>query len=139
MAIQYRKKALVLQYLENKPTVYKLHQLRYPAITEEDLVKYAANAAAVPPSTMQACAEAIAQAIIYYAINGMRVVIPNFGGFYLAFRSKTVKNAEDLDDKAIKFTGLAFQPLSAIRNLVTDTGETVVDAVYNEQAPVVNP
>ena len=119
--------------LEGKPTVYQLRQMVYPAISEKDLVKYAANAAAIPPSTMQACVEAIAQAIIYYAINGMRVVIPDFGGFYLAFRSKVAASPEDVNEESITYTGLAFQPLSELRDLVNNTGESVVDAVYNAQ------
>lgn len=133
MGIRYRKVATKLNMLEGKPTVYQLRQMVYPAISEKDLVKYAANAAAIPPSTMQACVEAIAQAIIYYAINGMRVVIPDFGGFYLAFRSKVAASPEDVNEESITYTGLAFQPLSELRDLVNNTGESVVDAVYNAQ------
>lgn len=133
MGIRYRKVATKLNMLEGKPTVYQLRQMVYPAISEKDLVKYAANAAAIPPSTMQACVEAIAQAIIYYAINGMRVVIPDFGGFYLAFRSKVATSPEDVNEESITYTGLAFQPLSELRDLVNNTGESVVDALYNAQ------
>ena len=132
MGLQYRKAKVKLGFREGKPEVYKLRQLIYPPIKEEDLVKYAANAAAIPPATMQACVEAIAQAIIYYAINGMRVVIPGFGGFYLAFRSKVAKTPEEIDEKSIRYVGLQFQPLSALRDVGNDTDDMVLDGkVYN--------
>lgn len=144
MAIQFRRVATRLGFRENKPVVYKIRQLTYPPVKEKDLVKYAANAAAVPESTMQQCVEAIAQAIIYYAIRGMRVVIPQFGGFYLQFRAKTAETEKDCTiADTVKYTGLAFMPLSELRQLMTDAGETIVEEVYSNVAdntkPATNP
>lgn len=127
MGLQYRKGAIKLTYRDEKPTVYKAIQLTYPKIKEKDFVKYAANAAHVPEVTMQQCAEAIAQAITYYAINGMRVVIPDFGGFYLQFRTKTAPTYAECTADTIKFTGLAYAPATALRKLINNTSETFID------------
>ena len=68
-----------LTFREEKPEVHVVRRLTYPKVTGKQLVQYAANAAAIPPATMQACIEAIVQAIYYYAIRGMRVTFPEFG------------------------------------------------------------
>ena len=88
MPILVRKAKMRLTFREEKPEVHVVRRLTYPKVTGKQLVQYAANAAAIPPATMQACIEAIVQAIYYYAIRGMRVTFPEFGGSYLQVRSK---------------------------------------------------
>ena len=92
MAVTYikmRKTRSVLNYRETKPTVYQLRQLGYPPIKEDELIKYIANSSNVPESTIKAAILAIGEAIGYFAINGHRVVIDGFGGFYLNVNTKT--------------------------------------------------
>ena len=91
MALIVRKAKTRLTFREDKPEVHVMRRLIYPKVTGKQLVQYASNAAGIPPATMQACIEAIVQAIYYYAIRGMRVTFPEFGGFYLQVRSKTAK------------------------------------------------
>lgn len=133
MAISVRKVKAKLNFRDEKPTVYYMRRLTFPKVSEKMLVQYAANAAAIPPATMYACAEAIAQAILYYAIRGMRVTFPEFGAFYLQARSKTAKTLEELSAESFYYTGLAFQPLGDLRKLITDTNVNVVEAVYQNQ------
>lgn len=137
MGIVYRKAKIRLNYREEKPEVYKAVQLTYPPIKEKELLTYAANAAALPESTMKQCVEAIAQAIVYFAINGMRVVIPNFGGFYLKFQTKTAQTAAECTlEKCLKKTCLAFASATELRELISQTSTSFVpdDAVYNVQS-----
>ena len=82
---------------------------------------------------MQACVEAIVQAILYFAIRGMRVTFPEFGGFYLQARSKTVKTESECTAETFKYTGLAFQPLGDLRKVISDTNVAITDAVYGGQ------
>jgi len=114
--------------------VHVVRRLTYPKVTGKQLVQYAANAAAIPPATMQACIEAIVQAIYYYAIRGMRVTFPEFGGFYLQVRSKTARSSKELTADSFTYTGLAFQPLGQLRKLIADTNVVVQTAVYSNQA-----
>lgn len=122
--ISYVKKKVVLNYRDEKPEVWKLQQLTYPVVKEKDLIRYIANAAAVPESTVAACVEAIAEAIVYFAINGMRVVIPEFGGFYVKVQTKTQKTKEAIEDatadELITGSTLSFVPVTSLRELVTD-------------------
>ena len=88
MSLIVRKAKARLTFREDKPEVHVIRRLIYPKVSGKQLVQYASNAAGIPPATMQACIEAIVQAIYYYAIRGMRVTFPEFGGFYLQVRSK---------------------------------------------------
>lgn len=63
MAIYVRRVKTTLHYRDEKPQVFALRRLTYPKVTGEQLIKYAANAAAIPPATMRACVEAIVQAV----------------------------------------------------------------------------
>lgn len=133
MSIQVRKAKMRLTFREEKPEVHVIRKLTFPKVTEKQLVQYAANAAAIPTATMYACVEAIAQAILYYAIRGMRVTFPEFGGFYLQARSKTARSEKELTAESFTYTGLAFQPLGDLRKLISDTNVVVRDAVYSNQ------
>ena len=70
----------------------------------------------------------------YYAIRGMRVTFPEFGGFYLQVRSKTARSSKELTADSFTYTGLAFQPLGELRKLIADTNVVVQTAVYSNQA-----
>ena len=134
MPILVRKAKMRLTFREEKPEVHVVRRLTYPKVTGKQLVQYAANAAAIPPATMQACIEAIVQAIYYYAIRGMRVTFPEFGGFYLQVRSKTARSSKELTADSFTYTGLAFQPLGQLRKLIADTNVVEQTAVYSNQA-----
>ena len=135
MALQYRKTKTRLTYREGKPEVYKLRQLTYPPIKEKDLIKYAANSAHIPESTMTACVEAIVQGIVYFAINGMQVSVPDVGGFYVKVNSKTAHTLEECTTDTITRMCLAFRPASELRKTITQTEETIVNAPYSYQEP----
>lgn len=143
--IKMRKAQIRLNYRETKPQVYKLTQLTYAPIKEKDLLKYVANSANVPESTVEACVAAIAEAIVYYAINGMRVVFPNFGGFFVHVRWKVFQSVADLleapqwvgkqtkakKEGSMKACHLAFAPLSELRESLSEAGTVIVnDGVY---------
>ena len=128
MAIKMRKTPTRLNFYEGKPQVHLLRQLVYAPIKGKNLVKYIANSANVPVSTIEACISAIAEGIAYYAINGHRVVFPEFGGFYVTFRSKTKKTlAEVKVEDVVETVRLAFAPYEEIREEVASTGTTIVD------------
>ena len=50
MPILVRKAKMRLTYREEKPEVHVVRRLTYPKVTGKQLVQYAANAAAIPPS-----------------------------------------------------------------------------------------
>ena len=91
-----RKAAQTLHFNEGKPQGYHLTQLVYAPIKEKDLIKYMANSANVPESTIESAVAAIADGILYYAINGHRVSFPGFGGFWCSLKAKTAKRLSEL-------------------------------------------
>ena len=130
--IKMRKARTVLNYRETKPVVYKLQQLTYPPVKEAELIKYIANSAHIPESTVTAAVAAITEGILYFTINGSQVTIPGFGGFYLVFKTKTSPTIEDIKEdgfeKYLIRTPLRFVPLKSLRTVVKSAGTDVVDS-----------
>ena len=141
MAVTYikmRATRSVLNYRENKPTMYRLRQMSYPPIKEDELIKYISNSAHVPESTIKAAVAAIGEAISYFAINGHRVVIDGFGGFYLNVntkwfdKNKPSANSKELAldnfdiKKCVYRSALRFVPGARLQSIVSATGTNIV-------------
>ena len=130
--VKMRKAAQTLHFNEGKPQGYHLTQLVYAPIKEKDLIKYMANSANVPESTIESAVAAIADGILYYAINGHRVSFPGFGGFWCSLKAKTVKRLSELKQvDVVKSLTLHFSPVEDLRQVIAGSGTTVVnDGVY---------
>lgn len=107
--------------------MYTLQQLTYPVIKEKDLIKYIANSANVPISTIEACVSAIAEGIVYYAINGHRVVFPEFGGFYVKVNVKSRATAAEVSAKDVMACRLSYAPATMLRELISETGTDIMN------------
>lgn len=142
--IKMRKTRYVLNYRETKPVVYKLRQLTYPPVKSAELVKYIANSAHIPESTVHAAVAAITEGILYFTINGSQVTIPGFGGFYMGFKTKTTDDIETIKEdgfeKYLIRTPLRFVPLKALRTVVKSAGTEIMGSgVYELQSPTPEP
>lgn len=73
---------------------------RYSTIAYNDIITYAAKAAAVPESSITMAMEALYDALSYFVLNGHSVQIPNIGTFSLSVRCKA---ADDMDSFASNF------------------------------------
>ena len=130
-----RKAKVKLNFMEDKPERYQLKQLTYPPISEKNLVAYIANSSAVPQSTIRACVEAISEAIVYYVINGHRVMFDKFGSFGLKMTVKTAKTYNDADISTIKRTTINFTPNHEIRDEIKNATITQATTVLNAPDP----
>ena len=117
MSIKYRSVKFILNYRDEKPQVWKAQKLTFPVITEDALIEYIANSAAIPKSTVKACALSIAEAIIYFCTNGHAVQVPGIGTFGLQFKTKTAKTEEDVTEENINRKYIRFWAKHDIRNL----------------------
>lgn len=125
--IKMRRSAVTLSYREGKPTVYKLRQLIFPGIKHKQLVKYISNSAHIPESTVEAAIAGIIEAIVYFVVNGHRVVFPRFGGFYMGVKAKTANTAEECTiSDTLTACRLLFAPVSELRELIMDTGTQIM-------------
>ena len=115
-AMTYLKRPFILKFDENEPKVYKLQVVRGNVIKEDAIVAYAAQAAAVPESTIIMAKNALFDAINYFCANGRRVMVPNLGSFAPVTRCKVARNEADCDTRTIKKHGrvLRFWPSGAV-------------------------
>ena len=100
--LMFRRGMMKLNYLEEKPVVFKLRQLTYPVVTSDNLIKYISQSANVPESSIRSCVAAIAQAIAYFVINGHAVHFDGFGTFHLKMQAKVGKTKDEVDTKLIR-------------------------------------
>lgn len=122
-----RRTLMQLTYREGKPQCYKLRQLVYPGIKHQQLVKYIANSAQIPESTVEAAIAGIAEGITYFVANGHRVVFPKFGGFYLGVKAKVTRDVRECTAKdTVVGCRILFAPVSELRELITDTGTQIM-------------
>lgn len=131
--VKMRKVATRLSFKEGKPQGYQLRQLVYAPIKEKDLIKYMANSSNVPESTIEACILAIADGILYYAINGHQVTFPGFGGFWCSLKAKTTRSLVELKQvDVVRSLTMHFTPNEDLRRVIAGSGTTIVDdGVYD--------
>ena len=132
MSVKYRTVKAILGYLEEKPTVWKVQKLTFPVITEDALIEYIANSAAIPKSTIKACTLAIAEAIIYYVINGHYVTFNIFGSFYLKVQTKVAKTAEECTADVVKGTTIGFTANSKLAEIINKTKVQKIGALDDD-------
>ena len=128
MGLQYRKTKMTLNFREEKPQVYKLRQLTYPAVTTSQLVAECANSCSVNPSQTKAVIDALVNRLVHYMAIGHGVKMGDFGSFKPTFNSKTVKVLDDLDGdeaiKTIKVKKIQFYPGKAFKNMLDELSIT---------------
>ena len=102
MGLMYRKAKVKLTYLEEKPEVYKLRQLTYPAVTYDQLLGMI-QIVGVNRAQTKAVVDALLQSLVHYMGIGHGVSLGTFGSFKPVFTSKTVKTLDGLEgDEALK-------------------------------------
>lgn len=131
MSIKYRSVKCILNYRDEKPQVWKAQKLTFPVITENALIEYIANSAAIPKSTVKACALAIAEAIIYFVINGHYVTFNSFGSFYLKLKTKTSQTLDECDVKLIKRMTIGFDANTQLAGIINKTKVQKVTTLNN--------
>ena len=118
MSIKYRSVKYILNYREEKPQVWKAQKLTFPVINEDALIEYIANSAAIPKSMVKACTLAIAEAIIYFVINGHYVTFDSFGSFYLKMKVKSVQTLEECGVENIQRMTIGFMANTQLAGII---------------------
>lgn len=97
MGIQYRKTKITLNYREEKPQVYKLQQLTYPAVTFAQLVGECSSSCGVNPAQTKAVIDALVNRLVHYMEIGHGVSLGSFGSFKPVFVSKAVPTLDEVE------------------------------------------
>ncbi|MBQ9665233.1 MAG: HU family DNA-binding protein [Bacteroidaceae bacterium] len=97
MGLQYRKGKVKLNYLDEKPEVYKAMQLTYPQVTYEQLVEEIAQSRGVNTNMTRAVVDALLNRLVHYMEIGHGVSLGTFGSFKPVFTSKVAQTLEEVD------------------------------------------
>ena len=133
MGLQYRKGKVTLNYRDEKPQVYKLLQLTYPAVTYNQLVNECAQSCGVNPSQSKGVIEALINRLVHYMSIGHGVKLGGFGQFKPVFTSKTTQTREEADEKTIKVKKVMFYPGKAFKDMLDDLSITPAGESYDVQ------
>ena len=121
MGLMYRKAKVKLTYLEEKPEVYKLRQLTYPAVTYDQLLGMI-QIVGVNRAQTKAVVDALLQSLVHYMEIGHGVSLGTFGSFKPVFTSKTVKTLDGLEGdealKTVKVKKVQFLPGGAFKDML---------------------
>ncbi len=114
--LMYPKK-VTLNFMEDKPEVYRLCYLRGSVIHDKEVIYYAAKAAHVPESTIKLAEEALFDAISYFCTNGHAVQVPGLGSFGIQFNTNVAETEEEATEECINRKYIRFWPKHDIRDL----------------------
>ena len=121
MGLMYRKAKVKLTYREEKPEVYKLRQLTYPAVTYDQLLGMI-QIVGVNRAQTKAVVDALLQSLVHYMELGHGVSLGTFGSFKPTFNSKTVKTLDGLEGdealKTVKVKKIQFYPGKAFTQML---------------------
>ena len=118
MGIQYRKSKIRLNFLDEKPSRYKIQQLTYPAVTFKQLVTECSKSCGVNPAQTQAVVDALVDRLVHYMEIGHGVQMGSFGTFKPTFTVKAVKDYEDADVSTVKSRRVSFYPGKAFKDML---------------------
>ena len=111
---------MVLRFKEDKPTVYKIAQVDFPAITYNELVNECSLSCGVNPSNTEAVIAALCDRLVHYMEIGHPVKLGRFGSFKPTFRSKTVADIADADASTVKQKLIRFYPGKQFRDMLAN-------------------
>ena len=124
MGIQYRKTKITLNYREEKPQVYKLQQLTYPAVTFAQLVGECSSSCGVNPAQTKAVIDALVNRLVHYMEIGHGVKMGDFGSFKPTFTCKSAPTLEETTIETIKVKKVQFYPGKAFKQMLKDMSVT---------------
>lgn len=118
MALIARKTKVTLNYLEEKPEVFKLQQIILPQVTTAQLINECSKSCGVNPSQTKAVIEALEDRLIHYMEIGHPVKVGDFGSFSPRIRTKVSTKLEKLSMENVTQKLIHFVPGSGLRGMI---------------------
>lgn len=116
--IRYEKRKITLNFLEDKPSVFKMAAVSYPTIPVDDLLKEVAHAENVNETVTQAVIIGLLNRICHYVNIGHGVSLGKFGTFKPVIRSKCTKSVNDADASTVTAKVVRFYPGTDLKEAV---------------------
>ena len=111
---------MVLNFKEDKPTVYKIAQVSFPAISYNELVNECSLSCGVNPSNTEAVIAALCDRLVHYMEIGHPVKLGRFGSFKPAFRAKTTLSLDDANASTVTQKLVRFFPGKQFRDMIAN-------------------
>lgn len=115
--ITYFKTKCQLTFRETKPWVYCIRPVRGSVVKDEAFIKYAAQAANVPETTIRMAKRALFDALNYFCTQGHAVEVLNLGTFRPETTMKTVQDVSDATAETFKKKRYRFYPSGLCHDL----------------------
>ncbi len=109
---------MTLNFREDKPEVYKVHQISYPMVDFASLLKEVAHAENINETQTSAVILGLLNRCSMYLGMGHGVSLGTFGSLKPVLRSKTCKKKEDADASTINKKVVRFYPGKELRDAV---------------------
>ena len=118
MSMKFIRSQRILGFKEGKPTMYKIAQLNYATVTQDELVNEAARSCGMNKTMMKAALEAIVDRVCHYVGMGHAVQIGEFGTVKPIFTSKMQKTADDLSADNVRSKKVRFYAGQRLKDVV---------------------
>lgn len=116
--MHYRKSKVVLNYLDDKPQVYKIQQINFPTISFKQLVRECSTACGVNSNQTKSVIDALVNRIVHYMEIGHSVNMGEFGTFKPTFHCKIAKKIDEADATTVKNKVIRFFPGKEFRDML---------------------
>ena len=110
MALIYEKRELVLNFKEDKPTVYRIAPVKQQQVTFEQLLNEVSNSCGVNRAQTKASIEALLDRMMLFMDYGMSVKLGDFGSFKPTINVKAQATVEDLGADNVVRRRIQFTP-----------------------------
>ena len=127
MSMKFVRSQRILGFKEGKPTMYKIAQLNYATVSQDELVNEAARSCGMNKTMMKAALEAIVDCACHYVELGHPVQIGEFGTVKPVFTSKMQKTAEELGADNVRTKKIRFYPGQRLKDVVKGISVTEYD------------
>lgn len=139
MGLQYRKTKTKLTFMEDKPERYKIRQLTYPQVTEDQLLQECSESCGVNTSQTRAVVDALVNRLVHYMTIGHGVSMGRFGSFKPVFTSKCTKTYAEADASTVTSKKVQFYAGKAFRDMMAGMAITSANEALNVPDPDADP
>lgn len=133
MGLIYRKTKCKLNFLEEKPEVFKIQKIVVPKVTYEQLVKDVAHAEGVNDTAALAVVRGFLNRMEVFMGLGHAISLGDFGTFSPNIRVKTAKTLEEATAGTIKKKYIRFIPGSRLRDVIKNISVEEAEGLGEEE------
>lgn len=119
MAIMVEKRAITLNFKEDKPTAYKMAAVRQQNVSYEKLLDEVSSSCGVNRSQSKAVIEALVDRMTMFMDYGMGVQLSEFGTFKPGITCKSKKTEDEVSSADVRRVKIRFYPGKRFRNMLS--------------------